>query len=249
MTTALLMSSSRQGALGYLEHAGEQIRAALEPRIKTVLFVPYAAVTFGYDEYERRVAAAFEPLGYRINSIHHEADPVAAVRNAEAIAVGGGNTFALLTRLYEHGLVSAIRERVVSGGAPYVGWSAGTNVACPTIRTTNDMPIAEPPSLAGMGLVPFQINPHFISGKPAGHNGESREERLAEFLAYNPDEQLIGLPEGVALLCRGERASVLGQFDALWFRQGGSVETLARGTSFALSGIQPVSRKGATGGR
>jgi dipeptidase E len=242
MITSLLMSSSRKGALGYLEHAGDQIRAALEQRVTEVLFVPYAAVTFGYDAYERMVAAAFEPLGYTVRSIHHAPNPVAAVRSAQAIVVGGGNTFALLNRMYQNNLVAEIRQRVLAG-VPYIGWSAGCNVAGPSIRTTNDMPIVAPPSLAGLGLVPFQINPHFISGKPAGHNGETREERLAEFLAYNPDEQLVALPEGTALLCRGPQAQVLGEYDALWFRQGNPVQLLPTGSSFALSSIQPVATK------
>ena len=179
MIQALLMSSSRQGALGYLEHAHDQMHALLAQGKQQVLFIPYAAVTFGYDEYEAKVAAVFEPLGYKLRSIHHAQNPQRAAQEAEVIAIGGGNTFALLHRLYEQGLVSLIADRVKQG-TPYIGWSAGSNVACPTIRTTNDMPIVEPASLKAIGLVPFQINPHFISGKPAGHNSETREERLAE---------------------------------------------------------------------
>ncbi|WP_427307576.1 dipeptidase PepE [Cupriavidus sp. H39] len=232
----LLMSSSRKDHLGYLEHAGEQIHTLLKHEPRKVLFVPFAGVTFSFDTYEGMVKPVFEKLGYALESIHHSADPLRAVREAEAIAVGGGNTFALLKRLYDAGIVDAIRAKV-RAGTPYVGWSAGSNVACPTIRTTNDMPIVQPPSLRALGLVPFQINPHFISGKPAGHNGESREERLAEFLHINAPEQVFALPEGSALYADGTTGLVLGERHALWFPAEGKVETIREGEPFALSQI------------
>ncbi|SCU76416.1 Peptidase E [Cupriavidus necator] len=232
----LLMSSSRKDNLGYLEHAGEQIHTLLRREPRKVLFVPFAGVTFSFDTYEGMVKPVFETLGYALESIHHSADPLRAVEQAEAIAVGGGNTFALLKRMYDAGIVDAIRARV-RAGTPYVGWSAGSNVACPTIRTTNDMPIVQPPSLRALGLVPFQINPHFISGKPAGHNGESREERLAEFLQINAPEQVFALPEGSALFSDGTRGTVLGERHALWFPAEGKVETIREGETFPLSQI------------
>ncbi|WP_454711664.1 dipeptidase PepE [Cupriavidus nantongensis] len=232
----LLMSSSRKDNLGYLEHAGEQIHTLLKHEPRKVLFVPFAGVTFSFDTYEGMVKPVFEKLGYALESIHHSADPLRAVQDADAIAVGGGNTFALLKRLYDAGIVEAIRAKV-RAGTPYVGWSAGSNVACPTIRTTNDMPIVQPPSLRALGLVPFQINPHFISGKPAGHNGESREERLAEFLHINAPEQVFALPEGSALYADGTTGLVLGERNALWFPGEGKVETIREGEPFALSQI------------
>lgn len=232
----LLMSSSRKDSLGYLEHADSQIHTLLRHEPRKVLFVPFAGVTFSFDTYEGMVKPVFERLGYALASIHHSADPVRAVNEADAIAVGGGNTFALLERMYAAGIVDAIREKV-RAGTPYVGWSAGSNVACPTIRTTNDMPIVQPPSLRALGLVPFQVNPHFISGKPAGHNGESREERLAEFLEINQPEQVFALPEGSALYSDGTTGTVLGERHALVFRAAGEVEMIREGQSFALSGI------------
>ncbi|SOZ68051.1 (alpha)-aspartyl dipeptidase E (Peptidase S51 family) [Cupriavidus taiwanensis] len=232
----LLMSSSRKDNLGYLEHAGEQIHTLLKHEPRKVLFVPFAGVTFSFDTYEGMVRPVFEKLGYALESIHHSADPLRAVQQAEAIAVGGGNTFALLKRLYDAGIVDAIRAKV-RAGTPYVAWSAGSNVACPTIRTTNDMPIVQPPSLRALGLVPFQINPHFISGKPAGHNGESREERLAEFLHINAPERVFALPEGSALYADGTTGTVLGERNALWFSAEGKVETLREGEPFLLSQI------------
>ncbi|CAG9181594.1 dipeptidase PepE [Cupriavidus pinatubonensis] len=232
----LLMSSSRKDNLGYLEHASEQIHTLLKRESRKVLFVPFAGVTFSFDTYEGMVKPVFEKLGYALESIHHSDDPLRAVNEAEAIAVGGGNTFALLKRMYDAGIVDAIRAKI-RAGTPYVGWSAGSNVACPTIRTTNDMPVVQPPSLRALGLVPFQINPHFISGKPAGHNGESREERLAEFLHINAPEQVFALPEGSALYSDGTHGTVLGERHALWFPAEGKVETIREGETFPLSRI------------
>ncbi|WP_198650063.1 dipeptidase PepE [Zobellella maritima] len=236
MKKLLLMSSSRKGNLGYLEHADEQIHTILEKKPTRVLFIPYAGVTFSFDDYENIVKPVYERLGYELVSIHHFENARAAVESAEALAVGGGNTFTLLKRLYDNGLVELVRERV-EAGMPYMGWSAGTNVACPTIRTTNDMPIVEPPSFKAFNLVPFQINPHFISGKPAGHNGESREERLAEFLVMSPGERVVGIKEGTALYCEGDRATVLGEFDALVFGRDNQSRQIASGSRFNLDSI------------
>lgn len=168
-----------------------------------------------------------------------------AVREAQAIAVGGGNTWALVTRMYEAGIIEEIRK-AVNGGTPYVGWSAGGNVCCPTLRTTNDMPIAEPPSFNTFGFVPFQTNPHFISGGTQGLNNETREDRIEEFLAYNKDEEVIALPEGTALYVTGEHnCEVLGPKDAdplYWFRQapkGMKLERIALGTKFDLRNVVP----------
>ncbi|EPC4489229.1 dipeptidase PepE [Serratia liquefaciens] len=236
MKKLLLMSSSRKGSQGYLAHASEQIHGLLQHQRQHILFIPYAGVTFSFDEYESRVKPVFAELGYDLTSIHHMPDPVAAVNQAQAIAVGGGNTWALLRRMYDADIVTATRQRVESG-VPYIGWSAGCNVACPTIRTTNDMPIIAPPTFDALGLVPFQINPHFISGKPQGHNGETREERLEEFLAINPQEGLVALPEGNALLVEDDRASMLGEAPGLAFTLQG-VRELPVGGSFLLSTIK-----------
>ncbi|HAF2412829.1 TPA: dipeptidase PepE [Salmonella enterica] len=229
----LLMSSSRKDNLDYLAHAGSQIHALLKHEKRRVLFVPYAAVTFSFDTYEEIVGPVFERLGYALQALHRSNDLRRAIEQAEAIAVGGGNTFALLKRMYDANIVDAIRAKVLAG-TPYIGWSAGSNVACPTIRTTNDMPIVQPPTLRALNLVPFQVNPHFISGKPAGHNGESREERLAEFLDINAPEQLLALPEGSALLSDGVHGTVLGERGALHFLDKVHVEKLAENQVFPL---------------
>lgn len=232
----LLMSSSRKDALGYLEHATEQIHALFRHEARKIVFVPYAGVSFSFDTYEGIVKPVFEKLGYALESLHHSADPRKTIENANAIAVGGGNTFALLKRMYDANIVDAIRARV-HAGVPYVGWSAGSNVACPTIRTTNDMPIVQPQTLRALGLVPFQITPHFISGKPVGHNGESREERLGEFLDINAPEQVFALPEGSALLSDGTTGTVLGERGALHFASKTDVRTLAENATFPLASI------------
>ncbi|KIP52012.1 dipeptidase PepE [Leucobacter komagatae] len=247
MTNALLMSSSRMGSLGYLEHAAPQLNTVLEGTSRKVLFVPYAAVSFSYDTYEDLAAPPFTAVDAELTSIHRFDDPVAAVRAADVIAIGGGNSFALLNRLYGAELVREIRTQVTERGTTYIGWSAGTNVATPTIRTTNDMPIVEPPSLSAIGLVPFQINPHFISGKPAGHNGESREERLAEFTAINPGEEVLAIVEGTALHVTGSRGTILSNAaldsagshsaDGLVFANAAEPRTIAAGESFELSEI------------
>lgn len=247
MTNALLMSSSRMGNLGYLEHAADQLATVLEGTSRKVLFIPYAAVSFSYDTYEELAAPPFAVVDAELTSIHRHADPVAAARGADVIAIGGGNSFALLSRLYGAELVQEIRTRVAEHGTTYIGWSAGTNIATPTIRTTNDMPIVEPPSLSAIGLVPFQINPHFISGKPAGHNGESREERLGEFTAINPGEEVLAIVEGTALHVTGAHGTILGNTalegvandaaDGLVFGNGAPARTIPAGERFELASI------------
>jgi dipeptidase E len=214
MTRFLLMSSSKRENLGYLEHAGGQLARLFDGHVKEVTLIPYASVRASFDALEAIVAAPFARLGMKIRSVHHAADPARAIREAEAIAVAGGNTFALLKRIHDNGLLDPVRERVAAG-VPYVGWSAGSNVACPTIRTANDMAIVMPPSFDAFGLVPFQINPHFIPGRPPGHNMETREERLLEFMTINPGETVVALAEGTALMCEDGTAEVLGDRGAL----------------------------------
>src|SRR6185436_15428989 len=135
-------SNSKNYGGEYLEHAKSTIKEFLGPRIKKALFIPFAGVRISFDSYTSTVRSHFQEMGYELEPVHLSASPVEAVKNAEAVVVGGGNTFHLLLRMYETGLVEAIRERVKQG-TPYIGWSAGSNVACPTIKTTNDMPIVE----------------------------------------------------------------------------------------------------------
>jgi dipeptidase E len=191
--------------------------------VRRVLFAPYALAD--HDGYLHGVVERGLNAGYDLDSTHRHPDPAAAVRAAEAVFVGGGNTFRLLDRLYRFGLVDAIRERV-RAGVPYLGVSAGTNVACPTIRTTNDMPIVQPPALDALGLVPFQVNPHFTPGQTflkvgdefVPHFGETREDRLREFHEEN-DTPVVGLWEGGVLRVEGGRVELAGAA-ARVFRKG-----------------------------
>lgn len=242
----LVQSSSKYHNSGYLDFCGDQYEKLFDGKKPTLLFIPYAKVAGTYDDYEKQVQDAFKKYGQKIVSIHHYDDPVKAVKEAEAIAVGGGNTWALVTRIYEAGIMDVIRDRVNAGELPYCGWSAGGNICCPTLRTTNDMPIAEPPSFNTFGFIPFQTNPHFISGGTQGLNNETREDRLEEFLYYNRDEEVIGLPEGTALYVTGENdCEVLGPKDSeplYWFRQQPKPLTLERislGAKFDLRAIVP----------
>jgi dipeptidase E len=199
MTRRLLLLSSSRDANGvYLLHSSGAIRALFGDDVQRVLFVPYAGVTIAHDDYAARVAAPFAKLGYALHSIADETDAVQAVERAQAIAVGGGNTFQLLASLYARDLVDAIRARV-HAGVPYIGWSAGAVITAPTIGTTNDMPIVEPPSLRALRLIPFQINAHYTDAHPPGHQGETRAERLEEYISVNRATRVLGLREGCSL--------------------------------------------------
>lgn len=222
----LLLSNSTNPGQAYLEHAQEWIQDFLGEGIQKVLFVPYAGVTFSWDAYAQKVNDRFESLGYHIEPIHRFNNPVEAVESAEAIAIGGGNTFRLLEKMNEFRLLTAIRERV-ENGTPYMGWSAGSNMACPTIRTTNDMPIAEPPSFEALHLVPFQINPHYTDAHPPGHQGETRADRLAEFIELNRDIVVAGMPEGTAIRVEEETLSWLGLKQLRVFRYGSEPRNLS----------------------
>lgn len=190
----LLLSNSRNPGGEYLAHAVDEIRDFLGPQPRRIAFVPYAAVTFPYDDYLARVAAVFSRLGHAVESLHEDV-PREVLREADSIIVGGGNSFRLLERLQGSELLPMIRRRVREG-MPYIGWSAGTNIACPTIRTTNDMPIVQPATLDAMALIPFQVNPHFTDQVLPNHGGETRAERIAEFLVLNPKARVVGLREG-----------------------------------------------------
>ncbi|TNG93988.1 dipeptidase PepE [Pasteurellaceae bacterium USgator11] len=232
MKKMLLMSGSKYRTTGYLEHCIPWIsRFLADYHGKTVAFVPYAGVSRSYDQYEAAVQQALESLDMKIISVHRASSAVPAIEQADAIAIGGGNTFCLLNQLYRHNLLEPIRAKVNSG-TPYFGWSAGANVAGASIMTTNDMPIVYPPSFEALSLFPAQINPHFISGKIQGHNGESREERLNEFLLVNPKAVVYALPEGTALQIRDHKATVLGFDDILRFSGKMDMETIAVNSTF-----------------
>tara|TARA_R110002124_G_scaffold67546_2_gene183394 strand:- start:118811 stop:119548 length:738 start_codon:yes stop_codon:yes gene_type:complete len=193
----LLLSSSRVGDTKYLQHALSLIKAKLNG-VSELLFIPYAGVTVNYDDYTAMVQSALIDSGIIVKGIHKFDDPVKAINTAKAIAVGGGNTFHLLHQLYQHNLIKAIQDKVTQG-IPYIGWSAGSNVAGLSIRTTNDMPIIEPKSFDALQLVNFQLNPHYTDHNPPGHNGETRAQRLAEFMVLNETTPIVAIVEGTGL--------------------------------------------------
>ncbi|WP_103570390.1 dipeptidase PepE [Campylobacter concisus] len=232
MKNALLISASSYQDTGYLRHCKNWVKDFLgESGKEEILFIPYAGVRRSNDEYEQKVIDRLK--NKNIKSIHHYEDKISAIKNANSIAVGGGNTFMLLYTLYKLNLIEPIKE-AVANGTKYFGWSAGANIAGKTMMTTNDMPIIMPKSFESLNIFPYQINPHFISGKLAGHNGESREERLEEFLIANPKDTIYALPEGTALLIGGDEAEVIGHSEILKFEYQKEIEKIEVGTKFKI---------------
>ena len=212
----LLISNSTLYGSGYLDHAECEIRTFLK-RVGRVLFVPFAL--YDRDAYASTARDRFQKMGYGLESIHTAADAQQAVNDAEAIFIGGGNTFRLLKALYDAGVLQVIRRRVAEG-MPYIGSSAGANVAGPTIRTTKDMPIVQPPSFDALGLVPFQISPHFLDPDPnSTHMGETQEERILQFLEEN-DTPVAGLREGAIVRVENSSMILKGSSGARIFRKG-----------------------------
>ncbi|HCC70341.1 MAG TPA: dipeptidase PepE [Bacteroidales bacterium] len=215
----LLISNSTNAGEEYLDYPKEEIRKFLGDKPVKALFIPYAAVTFPFSEYEKKVQNRFREVGHDIESIHNFQDPVKAVENAKAIVVGGGNTWQLLKMVIDNKLIDPVRRKILDGTA-YIGWSAGSNMACPTICTTNDMPIIEPPSFNAFNLIPFQINPHYLDANPDGHAGETRQKRIEEFLEVNPGIYVAGLREGTMLLLENNKLKLKGPRKLRLFRKG-----------------------------
>lgn len=205
------------------------VQEFLGDSIREVAFIPYAAVTLSYDHYFARVARAFEPMGYSVSSVHAVRDKRSLLEKAGAIVVGGGNTFALLNMMYAEKLLKPVKEQV-SAGKPYIGWSAGANLACPTLMTTNDMPVVQPPSFEALNLVPFQINPHYHELKFQNQGGETRRERIEEFLVLNPEMKVIGLPEGMLIRREGNALNIVGEGTAKLFQSGKEIVELRGNT-------------------
>lgn len=231
MQRLFLVSSSRVHGHGYLGHCEEDLRRFFTG-VQRVLFVPWALQD--HEAYTAKVAPRFAELGLTLEGIHKAQDPVAAVRAASALFIGGGNSFRLLDALYSNGVMPLIRERVRAGDLRYMGSSAGTNMACPTLKTTNDMPIVQPPSFEALGLIRFQINPHFIDADPSStHMGETREDRIREFHEMNATP-VLGLREGAQLLIEGQRIELRGLRGAKLFQRGLDPVELAAGALLDL---------------
>ena len=222
----LLISNSTLHGGGYLDHAETEIRDFLGS-LSRVVFVPYALAN--HVSYTGQARTKFVAMGYALDSLHEASDKLQAIKDAEAIFIGGGNTFRLLKALYDFELLEPIRNRVAEG-LSYVGSSAGSNVAAPTIKTTNDMPIVEPPSFNALNLVGFQINPHYLDPDPnSRHMGETREERLLQFLEEN-ETPVIGLREGAMIRIEEGSAVLKGSSGARIFRRNQSPLEVLPGT-------------------
>ncbi len=221
----LLVSTSTTYGTGYLEHCAAEMSSLLTG-VERVLFFPFAL--FDRDMYTAKARERFLEMGFELDSAHEAVDARRAVEEAQAIFVGGGNTFRLLNAMYELDLLSAVRARV-EAGAPYIGTSAGSNVAGATIKTTNDMPIVQPPSFDALGLVTFQLNPHYLDPDSGStHMGETRETRIREFLEEN-DNVVVGLREGAMLRVLGPEVTLVGERGARVFRRHREPEQLEPG--------------------
>ena len=222
----LLISNSTNFGEPYLAWCQTQIEFFCEKNgisaDSNILFFPFAGVNIGgkpypesYNAYEERVKNVFLKWGYKnVYSIHQSENKADAIEKADCLMVGGGNTFHLYAEVHKFDLVEKIREKVAKG-TPYIGWSAGSNLACPTLCTTNDMPIIQPASFNGLNLVPFQINPHYLDPTPEidkmiKHGGETRQDRLNEYLAVNQKMTVVGLREASALVVDGNKMTLRG---------------------------------------
>jgi dipeptidase E len=230
----LLLSNSKREGSGYLEWALPHLREFFVPAgVRRILFVPYAGITSSTEEYLAKVAPPFAQLGIECDSVDAAPDPVAAVLAAQAVVVGGGSTWKLLRDVRARGLLRVIRARAL-GGMPYAGWSAGANLACPSLMTTNDMPICDPQGFGALGFVPFQINPHYLHGNPPGFKGETREERITEFGTLNPDTWVAGLREGTGFVVDDGTLRLIGPHECRVFRHGLDPREVAPTEDFAF---------------
>jgi len=236
----LLISNSTLYGSGYLDHAEGEIRNFLG-NVGEVLFIPFAL--YDRDAYASTARERFQKMGYGLESIHTAADAQQAVTDAEAVFIGGGNTFRLLKALYDSDVLQTIRHRVAEG-MPYIGSSAGSIVACPTLKTTKDMPVVQPPSFEALGLVSFQISPHYLDPDPSStHMGETQQERIMQFLEEN-EEPVVGLREGSILRVQDGVVTLKGATTARIFKRGEVPVEIAPGSNlYAMLG-EPASTIG-----
>jgi len=213
----LLISNSTNAGEEYLEYPMPHIEKFLGKKSLTAAFIPFAGVTINYEEYTSRVRARFESIGHKVISVHEVSNPIDLIKSADTIVVGGGNTWQLLKLTQEHGLIELVQKEV-QGGKPYIGWSAGSNMCCPTIKTTNDMPVVEPKNFGAFNLIPFQINPHYLDANPDGHAGETREARIEEFIEVNREIFVLGLREGTMLKIEKDKMELIGSRPARLFK-------------------------------
>ncbi|MBQ3832691.1 MAG: dipeptidase PepE [Bacteroidales bacterium] len=235
----LLISNSTNAGEAYLDYPKNNIHDFLGEKCVKCLFIPYAGVTVTWDDYEKKVKNRFNEVGHDIVSIHHFDDPVKAVEEADCIVIGGGNTWKLLHDMHANKLIEPIRKKVL-GGTPYIGWSAGSNVTCPTLMTTNDMPIIDPLGFDALNLIPFQINPHYLDKKVEGHGGESREDRILDFIEVNREVYVAGLREGCMFVVEGDKMRIIGQRNLRLFKYGEETREIAPTEDFTFLLKKPM---------
>lgn len=218
MMKLIIASTSTIHGSGFLEYLHPHLEKHFES-ITNLLFIPYARPGgISHSAYTSIVSDALHGLSFTVQGIHEFDDPIKAIKDAEAIYVGGGNTFVLMDQLISSDLINVLKNRV-KAGAPYLGTSAGSNIAGPNVKTTNDMPIVHPETLDALDLVPFNINPHYLDPDPdSKHKGETRETRIKEFHAYN-DTNVIGLREGSWIEVNGSTCVLKGSLTARVFKK------------------------------
>lgn len=229
MKKLIAASTSTVHGSGYLEYLFDTLKAHFE-NVQELLFVPYARPGgISHDRYTAIAAKAFDHLGIAVKGLHQFDDPIQAVQQAQGIFTGGGNTFVLVDQLYRHRLIQPLRQ-AINSGTPYLGTSAGSNICGPSMRTTNDMPIVYPPSFETLGVLPFNINPHYLDPDPdSTHMGETRETRINEFHTQN-ETLVLGLREGSWVEMNGEQLRLKGPHSARLFLPGTSATELASGS-------------------
>ena len=206
----LLLSNSTNYGESYMQWCKSTIASFVKDNSQNIVFISYAAASFPFTEYSDKVNEALQEVNLQVKGIESFENPKEAILNASAIFVGGGNTFHLIKLLQDNNLVDAIREKVLKG-TPYVGWSAGSNIASPSICTTNDMPIVEPQSFNALNLIPLQINPHYTEETLPNHGGETRKQRLQEFLFVNRKSKVVCIPEAAYLTLNNGKLSYSGK--------------------------------------
>ena len=219
MKSIIIASTSTVHGSGYLEYLLDELKLHFKSADE-ILFVPYARPGgISHDDYTKIASEAFSKIDKTVKGLHEYENPKEAIRNAKGIFVGGGNTFVLVNQLYKNDVISAI-QIAIDEGTPYLGTSAGSNICGLTMNTTNDMPIVYPPSFKTLGLVPFNINPHYLDPIPdSTHMGETRETRIKEFHAFNT-QPVIGLREGSWIDVKGDNLTLKGTLDTRIFEYG-----------------------------